>query len=81
MARIVLQFVDADGTFLLRGLRVRAAAGAGDLPGTLYDESARGVRTPLESEDARQLILGQVNAPLHEFVRALPVVRLEAIAS
>lgn len=76
MASIMIQFVDPDGTYKLRGLRVRAGPGS-EGPGTLYDEFKRGVRTPLDSEEARKVILGLVgDTEIRAFIRALPAVRM-----
>jgi hypothetical protein len=78
LAKVILQFIEPDGTYMLRGLRVRAAPGVGMGPGTLVDEASRDVRTPLDSEEARKVILGLCGPELKPFVRSLPAV---AIAS
>ena len=73
---LTVRYIRADGTAVVRGTRVRFAWGA-SVEGSLLEEMARGVRTPV-MEDCRPDILRQFRGEpnVAEFVRSLPVVRL-----
>ncbi len=73
---ITVRYIRADGTAVVRGTRVRFAWG-GAVEGSLLEEMARGVRTPV-MEDCRADILRQFRGDpaAAEFVGSLPVVRL-----
>ena len=66
--------MEADGTYVLSGARVRAAPGNGD--GSLEDEAGRGMMTPLASEAARAMLSATVRPGLQEFVAKLPAAQL-----
>lgn len=73
--RIEIQFVAADGTYLMaNGMRVRCAPGNGE--GSLSDEMVRGVRTPFDAEPSRKICLELVTGREVGFVRSLPSVKL-----
>jgi hypothetical protein len=74
--------VDADGTYMLHGVRVRAGPGSGGVPGCIYDEMEAGVRTPFADEKARKTTLGLLShADVIAFARSLPSVRLVPVGS
>ena len=68
--------MDADGTFVRDGVRVRAAPGNG--AGSLEDEYFWDVRTPLADEDARKTVCSLISSrELIDFVMSLPAGRRE----
>lgn len=78
MLRLVLRVIGSDGCYRVQGLRVRAARGNGE--GSLDDEMARGVVTPLHGDEGRRTCLGLCSGPdLRGFIRSLPVARPEPL--
>lgn len=68
---VVVQFVEPDGTYRLCGVRVRCAPGNED--GSLIDEMARGVVTPLAPDSRHELRAAFYrNAEALRFIDALP---------
>lgn len=74
--RLDVQLVGPDGCFVLHGLRVRAAPGWHLETGSLADEAARGVRTPLAGQSGKRDVLACCSRNLHRFVESLPVAEL-----
>ena len=75
MADIIVQFVRADGTCDIEGVRCRIAPGNGF--GSLADEFRRGVATPVLEPHEDELLRGVSDPALRRFAARLPVARLE----
>ena len=71
-----IQLVGPDGCFVLRGLRVRAAPGWHEKPGSLANEAARGVKTPLAGQSGLRDVLECCGKELRPFVESLPIAEL-----
>tara|TARA_R110002072_G_scaffold93924_2_gene207979 strand:+ start:5782 stop:6024 length:243 start_codon:yes stop_codon:yes gene_type:complete len=72
-----MQLVGNDGCYVLHGLRVRAAPGCHDLPGSLEAEAEKGIRTPLDGQHGLKVVLSCCGARLHPFVKSLPIAEVE----
>lgn len=73
---VVVQFVRPDGTYEIGGVRVRCAPGVGR--GSLCEEMARGIVTPLAPDSRRDLLDCFCDRPdVVAFVDSLP----EAVAA